>query len=129
MYQRSTLSFSIKQVHIATLLKDCHGNLSISLNTKQQNTKLQITTGTLTVGTPSVAGITLAEDASVDLLGMLRIAASVERFSSHILAKGIVDYASANHIALLSPESVTELRQVEGNGVEAKVIKCFILFS
>jgi len=42
-------------------------------------------------------------------------------FSSHILAKAIVDHAHSRNIPLNPPEFITELHQIEGNGIEAKV--------
>ena len=73
------------------------------------------------MGSPSVAGVSLASTATMDETDLLKLAASVERFSSHILAKAIVNYAHSRNIPNIPPEFVTELQQIEGSGIEAKV--------
>lgn len=81
--------------------------------------------GTLTMGTPSVAGVSLAPTATLYEMDLLKLAASVERFSSHILAKAIVNYTQSRNIPNIPPEFVTELQQIEGSGIEAKVFVPF----
>jgi Cu+-exporting ATPase len=72
-------------------------------------------TGTLTTGKPSVTAVE-AEDGDVDRL--LRLAAAGEQFSSHPLAKAIVDYARARHLEIPQP---TSFNNQPGYGVVADI--------
>ena len=73
-------------------------------------------TGTLTVGRPAVVEVTAApgQDASE----MVRLAASTEQFSPHVLAEAIVGEARVRHLHLSVPERVEEQ---PGRGVTATV--------
>lgn len=73
-------------------------------------------TGTITYGKPSVQGVHSLNGMSED--GILRIAASLEAFSSHPLARAILDFARDTKI---SPEPATDFKTVVGYGVEAKI--------
>jgi heavy metal translocating P-type ATPase len=88
-------------------------------------------TGTLTLGIPRVTGIIRLEpggDASCGSIGraprsydedtLLRLAASVEQLSTHILARAIVEAALKRELAL-SP--VTSFEEVFGKGVRGSV--------
>jgi P-type E1-E2 ATPase len=73
-------------------------------------------TGTVTVGQPTLHSIvtfdaTLAED------DILRLAASVDQTSSHVLARTIVEAARQRNLELAIP---TDVREVAGSGVSAK---------
>ncbi len=74
-------------------------------------------TGTLTVGKPEVVRVDV-EDGSSTEESLLRIAASVERRSSHPLAEAIVRLATERGIDLVEP---TEFSVVPGRGVRALV--------
>jgi len=69
-------------------------------------------TGTITVGKPSVSAIRTA--AGVDPSVVLQYAAAIERFSSHSLARVLVDYVSASGLAV--PVS-TDHRETAGRGI------------
>ncbi len=66
-------------------------------------------TGTLTTGQPRVAEILGDPD-------LLRLAASLEQFSEHPLAKAIVDHARENALPLLEP---TRFNSIPGGGIRA----------
>ncbi|HEU4721432.1 MAG TPA: heavy metal translocating P-type ATPase [Gemmatimonadaceae bacterium] len=73
-------------------------------------------TGTLTVGTPMVSGVMpVAGFAHADVL---RLAASVERASSHLLARSVVDAAERRGLAL---EPASEVHESPGFGVSGVV--------
>jgi heavy metal translocating P-type ATPase len=87
-------------------------------------------TGTLTLGTPQLVDIALA-DASASPSGStgkrlahmdaetgLQLAASVEQFSAHILARAVVEAARQRGLALLPVRNVAE---VPGKGVRGYV--------
>lgn len=74
-------------------------------------------TGTLTVGQPTLRSI-VGFDARVDENELLRLAASVDQTSSHVLARAIVESAHRRELLLEMPENVTE---VAGSGVAAMV--------
>ncbi|MDT0307513.1 heavy metal translocating P-type ATPase [Streptomyces sp. DSM 44917] len=63
-------------------------------------------TGTLTAGRPRVTGVAAAEGRSSSEI--LRLAASVDQFSSHILAGALVDEARGRGAEPLPAENVTE---------------------
>jgi heavy metal translocating P-type ATPase len=63
-------------------------------------------TGTLTVGLPTVARVIAA--GTRDELELLRLAASVEQASSHLLARTVVEAAVEANVALPAPTHVTE---------------------
>ncbi len=89
-----------------------------ALETLAQTENLLIDkTGTVTVGQPSIrsivtfgSGLTEAE--------ALRLAASVDQTSSHVLARAIVDGAHERGLELEMPTNITE---IAGSGVMAKV--------
>lgn len=64
-------------------------------------------TGTLTRGQPSVAEILVADD-SVDAHEILRLAASLDQVSPHVLASSIVTAATRRHARLELPTKVHE---------------------
>ncbi len=73
-------------------------------------------TGTLTVGQPAVTAITPLE--SWNAAGLLRLAASAERFSEHPLSIALRRAAQERQIPLLEPSA---FRAIAGCGVEAQV--------
>ena len=75
-------------------------------------------TGTLTEGKPSVATVTALEGRGFSNDGLLCLAASVERFSEHPLARAIVRAAEEKKIQLADAKN---FRARFGGGVEAEV--------
>jgi heavy metal translocating P-type ATPase len=73
-------------------------------------------TGTLTVGRPSVADVVVAGSSSGSEL--LRMAASLDQLSPHVLAGAVVRAARDRHFAIERPSDV---REVAGCGIEGKV--------
>jgi heavy metal translocating P-type ATPase len=73
-------------------------------------------TGTLTLGLPGVERVVSFNGVDPDEL--LRLAASVDQMSAHVLAEALVHDAEARGVALISPERVQEGR---GQGVEGTV--------
>jgi heavy metal translocating P-type ATPase len=73
-------------------------------------------TGTLTAGRPLVAGVVPAPDR--DAVEVLRLAASVEQASPHVLASALVSEAARRGAKLVHPEQVVE---VAGSGVSGVV--------
>lgn len=73
-------------------------------------------TGTLTTGRPRVMGTVTAPDWAGEEL--LRLAASVEQLSQHVLAAPLVAAARGRHLALSTPTEVTE---EAGRGVSGRV--------
>lgn len=73
-------------------------------------------TGTLTLGLPGVERVVSFD--GVDSDELLRLAASVDQLSPHVLAEALVHDAEARGIVLMSPEQVQEGR---GQGVEGTV--------
>ncbi len=74
-------------------------------------------TGTLTHGKPRVAGIVTADDAP-DPDELLRLAASLDQLSPHVLASAIVAAATSRGLALAVPEHV---REEHGYGLSGTV--------
>ncbi len=72
-------------------------------------------TGTLTAGTPEVVEV---EAADGDADGLLRLAASVDQVSPHVLAAAIVRAAAAHGLATAFPAEVVE---VPGRGISGRV--------
>lgn len=73
-------------------------------------------TGTLTMGAPRVVDVVAAPDR--DAREVLRIAASVDQMSPHVLAEAIVAEALARDLSLALPSQATE---EPGRGVSATV--------
>ncbi|MGE0415209.1 MAG: heavy metal translocating P-type ATPase [Acetobacteraceae bacterium] len=73
-------------------------------------------TGTLTVGGARLIAIEAAQGESVDTV--LRLAASVEQASGHVVAAAIVAAAQARGLVLDPPDAV---RETPGSGLEARV--------
>lgn len=73
-------------------------------------------TGTLTIGQPVVAELTALD--SLDAKGLLRLAASAERFSEHPLGIAVRRAAEEQKLDLFQPSG---FRSVAGCGVEAQV--------
>ena len=63
-------------------------------------------TGTLTVGTPEVRDVVSTDGISRDEL--LRLAASVDRFSAHVLGEALARAADEAELKLSAPQAVTE---------------------
>ncbi len=76
-------------------------------------------TGTLTSGVPEVSDIeTFAEEDGLGLDGMLRLAASLDQVSPHVLAAALVRAARARGLELSFP---TDVRERHGSGIEGTV--------
>lgn len=73
-------------------------------------------TGTLTVGTPAVSGVMPVGGFSHG--DVLRLAASVERASGHLLARSVVDAAERRGLVL---RPATDVRESPGRGVSGVV--------
>ncbi len=73
-------------------------------------------TGTLTTGRPSVSGIITA--GSYDPDEMVRLAASLDQVSGHVLASAVVGAATARGCQLVLPQQVAE---VPGQGIRGLV--------
>ena len=73
-------------------------------------------TGTLTAGIPQVADVEVFEDISAEAL--LRLAASLDQVSPHVLATSIVRAARDHGLVLVFPTDVVERY---GAGIEGKV--------
>ena len=74
-------------------------------------------TGTLTQGHPTVVEVVLADDRlSVD--DVVRLSASLDQVSPHVLASAIVTYARKRDIELVLP---TDVHEVTGYGLEGSV--------
>jgi cation transport ATPase len=82
----------------------------------QARTVLFDKTGTLTVGTPDVREVVTL--GSVGRGQVLRLAASVDRLSAHVLGDALVGAARAAGLALATPEDV---REEPGQGITGRV--------
>jgi heavy metal translocating P-type ATPase len=82
----------------------------------QARTVLFDKTGTLTVGSPDVREIVTAGDVSDGEL--LRLAASVDRMSAHVLGEALVRAAAEAELTLSMP---SEVREDPGQGIEGTV--------
>jgi heavy metal translocating P-type ATPase len=74
-------------------------------------------TGTLTVGHPTLVGV-VSRDDSTDTSRALRLAASLDQVSPHVLAAAVVRAALDRNLALSLPQDVEE---VPGQGVRGTV--------
>ena len=74
-------------------------------------------TGTLTQGQPALADVVTAGE-GVDADELLRLAASLDQVSAHVLASAIVTAATRRELALEMPEDV---REVHGYGLKGSV--------
>ncbi len=76
-------------------------------------------TGTLTLGAPQLVDVSLeGAESTLDSGMIVQWAASVEQYSSHVLARAVVDEANARSLALLP---VTDLLEVAGHGVSGVI--------
>jgi heavy metal translocating P-type ATPase len=77
-------------------------------------------TGTLTMGVPQLKTIIRAEEAATppDSERLLQLSASIEQYSSHILARAVVEAAQAHKLPLLPASDVSE---TFGKGVQGIV--------
>lgn len=73
-------------------------------------------TGTLTSGTPRVTGVEALNGFSAD--DLLRLAASLEQVSQHVVARAIVQAAQIRNIALVMPQGTME---IPGGGLSGTV--------
>ncbi|MHB1490474.1 MAG: heavy metal translocating P-type ATPase [Cellulomonas sp.] len=74
-------------------------------------------TGTLTIGSPKVGAVRV-EDPTLDERDLLRLAAGLDRRSSHPLAEAVVEHARALGIEVPEP---SQFRVVAGRGVTGTV--------
>ena len=82
----------------------------------QARTVLFDKTGTLTVGTPEVREIVTRSD--LEAGEVLRLAASVDRMSAHVLGEALVRAAAEADLTLGTP---TEVREDPGQGIQGTV--------
>jgi Cu+-exporting ATPase len=75
-------------------------------------------TGTVTEGRPKVQKIDVGERANLSQDEVLGLAASVENFSEHPLARAIVRAANEKNLSIAA---ATDFRSAAGGGVEARV--------
>jgi heavy metal translocating P-type ATPase len=73
-------------------------------------------TGTLTLGVPAVEQVEPLDGVTRE--DLLRLAASLDQLSSHVLARAIVGQAGAEGLALAEP---THVRESPGEGIEGAV--------
>ncbi|MBK4346972.1 heavy metal translocating P-type ATPase [Lacisediminihabitans changchengi] len=73
-------------------------------------------TGTLTTGTPTI--VRIRPESGLDATQLLRLAASAEQYSSHVLAASIARAAQLAKLTLLPAEGAVEK---EARGVDARV--------
>jgi heavy metal translocating P-type ATPase len=73
-------------------------------------------TGTLTMGRPKVVDLMVAEGVTVD--EVLRLAASLDQVSVHVLAAAVLDAARDRHLSLSLP---TETNEAPGQGIRGRV--------
>jgi heavy metal translocating P-type ATPase len=73
-------------------------------------------TGTLTLGTPEVERVVAADGVEADEL--VRLAASLDQLSAHVLAEALVHHAEGRGLRLQPPEDV---REEPGQGIEGRV--------
>jgi heavy metal translocating P-type ATPase len=82
----------------------------------QARTVLLDKTGTLTIGTPRVQEIVTADGRPA--LDVLRLAASLDQLSPHVLAEALVSEAEERELALSRP---TDVREQPGQGIAGTV--------
>lgn len=76
-------------------------------------------TGTITQGKPTVTDfVTVQGTANHNEINLLRLAASVERYSEHPLAEAVVNYAQAQGVKLTEPK---QFEAIAGSGVQGYV--------
>ena len=80
-------------------------------------------TGTVTEGKPSITEMQAAE--GVDVMGMLKVGASIEAGSEHPLAAAIVDFAKVKQLELLKVET---FEAITGQGVSGIIEERRVLF-
>ncbi len=74
-------------------------------------------TGTLTYGQPKV--VEECRLSNVNDEGILQLIASLERYSNHPVAKGIVEYANSKNVAVL--QEVSDIREYPGKGIIGRI--------
>ena len=82
----------------------------------QARTVLFDKTGTLTVGTPEVRDIVTRGE--LEASELLRLAASIDRMSAHVLGEALVAAAAAANLTLSAP---TDVREEPGQGIQGTV--------
>ncbi|MGC2373383.1 MAG: heavy metal translocating P-type ATPase [Solirubrobacteraceae bacterium] len=101
-----------RAAHIGVIVK---GGIAIE-RLGDARTVLLDKTGTLTLGVPTIERVIVLERIAREEL--LRLAASLDQLSSHVLAVAIVRQASQETIALARPE---QARETPGQGIEGVV--------
>jgi len=74
-------------------------------------------TGTLTYGQPKV--VEECDYSSVSDEELLQLIASIERYSNHPVAKGIVEYANSKDIKVL--QEASDIREIPGKGIIGRI--------
>jgi heavy metal translocating P-type ATPase len=82
----------------------------------QARTVLFDKTGTLTIGTPDVRDIVTRRDH--EPAELLRLAASIDRMSAHVLGEALVRAATEADLTLTTP---TEIREEPGQGIHGRI--------
>ncbi|HET9109916.1 MAG TPA: heavy metal translocating P-type ATPase [Ktedonobacterales bacterium] len=78
-------------------------------------------TGTLTLGMPQLIEIApIGTETTLDQDTLIALAASVEQYSPHVLARAVVDAAHDREAPL---HSVTDMREIPGKGIEGRVAR------
>lgn len=99
-----------------------HGILIRSGEALQTARAIQIVvldkTGTITKGKPELTDVVIADQATVKIDDLLKLASSVEKVSEHPLAQAIVEGAQARKLELVE---VKDFEAIPGYGVSAKV--------
>ena len=75
-------------------------------------------TGTLTEGRPEVTEVVGNAALHIQSSEVIRLAASLEQYSEHPLAKAVVEYAQMNGVVVSEPQS---FRSVPGGGIKARL--------
>jgi heavy metal translocating P-type ATPase len=81
-------------------------------------------TGTLTVGNPVVTEVIAADPCALPPAEILRLAASLDQVSGHVLASAIVSAAVARGLPLTAPGRVTE---IPGEGIKGHISERFVV--
>lgn len=99
-----------------------HGILIRSGEALQTARAIQIVvldkTGTITKGKPELTDVVIADQATIKIDELVRLASSVEKVSEHPLAQAIVEGAQARKLELAE---VKDFEAIPGYGVSAKV--------
>jgi cation transport ATPase len=105
-----------RYARIMTVMRESEQHPSVLEQVDRCRTIVLDKTGTLTYGEPTLTDRLVAP--SLDVLRVLQLAASLERYSRHPLAAPILTAARADRLALLQATDITER---PGEGLEAVI--------